>query len=64
MTCRACSIASIARPGRRAAGPGLGLAIAAWIVERHDGRIEAANRPTGGARFTARIPLARAGTAT
>jgi signal transduction histidine kinase len=46
--------------GAPGGGTGLGLAIAAWIVERHDGRIEAANRPTGGARFTARIPLARA----
>ena len=50
--------------GAPGGGTGLGLAIAAWIVERHDGRIEAANRPSGGARFTARIPLARAGTAT
>ena len=46
--------------GAPGGGTGLGLAIAAWIVERHDGRIEAANRPTGGARFTAKIPLARA----
>lgn len=38
-------------------GTGLGLSIAAWIVGRHGGRIEAANRVEGGARFEARIPL-------
>ena len=46
--------------GAPGGGTGLGLAIAAWIVERHDGRIEAANRPGPGARFTVRLPVARA----
>jgi two-component system, OmpR family, sensor kinase len=37
-------------------GIGLGLPIAVRIVERHDGTITAANRASGGARFTIELP--------
>jgi signal transduction histidine kinase len=46
-------------PGASGDGTGLGLAIASWIVERHAGRIEAANRPAGGAALTVRLPRSR-----
>ena len=38
-------------------GVGLGLAIARAIIEAHQGRIVAANRAGGGARFTFTLPL-------
>jgi K+-sensing histidine kinase KdpD len=38
-------------------GVGLGLAICRAIVERHEGRIHAANRPGGGAVLTVELPI-------
>jgi two-component system OmpR family sensor kinase len=43
--------------GSPGGGTGLGLAVAAWIVERHGGMIAASNREPSGARFTVRLPL-------
>jgi two-component system, OmpR family, sensor histidine kinase KdpD len=43
-------------PGARAHGTGLGLSIAKGFVEAHGGRILAANREGGGARFLITFP--------
>ena len=48
-------------PTEAGGGAGLGLAIAAAIVTRHDGRIGVANRPGGGAAFTVVLPAASPG---
>ncbi|HEY7030619.1 MAG TPA: HAMP domain-containing sensor histidine kinase [Thermomicrobiales bacterium] len=43
---------------RTGTGAGLGLAIARWIAEDHDGRLAAANNPDRGATFSVTLPLA------
>jgi signal transduction histidine kinase len=44
------------RDRSRSHGAGLGLAIVARIIEAHAGKIEVANRPTGGAVFSLTLP--------
>jgi signal transduction histidine kinase len=43
--------------GVRKVGSGLGLALAARLVRRLGGRIEAGHAPEGGAQFTVTLPL-------
>jgi signal transduction histidine kinase/DNA-binding response OmpR family regulator len=40
-------------------GTGLGLWVSSGIVEQHDGRLRAENRPAGGAAFTVELPYRR-----
>jgi two-component system phosphate regulon sensor histidine kinase PhoR len=44
------------RVGRDPGGTGLGLAIVRHLIELHDGRVTAANRPEGGALFSIEMP--------
>ncbi len=37
-------------------GSGLGLSIAKWIIDAHEGRIEVLSRPDIGTRFTVTFP--------
>ena len=46
------------RDRRRAGRAGLGLSIVKRIVDAHEGAITVENRPTGGATFSMRFPLA------
>jgi two-component system sensor histidine kinase KdpD len=44
-------------PGAPAGGTGLGLSIVKGLVEAHQGRVEARNRPGGGAEFVIFLPI-------
>ena len=46
-------------PGSPVGGTGLGLSIVKGFVEAQGGRVEAANRPGGGAVFSIHLPLGR-----
>ena len=43
--------------GAAAGGSGLGLSIAGWIVDRHEGRIAVSESALGGARFGVTLPI-------
>ena len=45
----------VARNGS-SSGSGLGLSIAKWIIEAHDGTINVLSRPDIGTRFTITFP--------
>jgi two-component system sensor kinase FixL len=47
-----------AAPSAGPGGDGFGLAVATLIAEAHGGRLTAANRPEGGARFELALPAA------
>ncbi|HRN67968.1 MAG TPA: sensor histidine kinase KdpD [Promineifilum sp.] len=44
-------------PGQVITGTGLGLSISRGLVEAHGGTLTAENQPTGGVRFTLRLPM-------
>ncbi len=44
---------------RGTGGAGLGLSIARWITDRHQGTIEVESQPGRGSKFTVKIPLAQ-----
>jgi signal transduction histidine kinase len=46
------------KPHSQIDGSGLGLSIAQWIVEAHNGQINFVGRPDGGTTFTVSLPLA------